>query len=574
MARSRKCRAAINGAQTFLPAGLPTPPIYNKTNPADAPVLTLALTSKSMPLTEVEDLADTRLAEKIAQLSGVGLVSISGGQKQAVRVQVNPTALSAYGINLEDVRTALGATSLDQAKGNFDGPEQAYQIQANDQLMTSTDCSARGRGLSRRRAGAAVGRGGTSSMLPRTSSQAAWMNTTPAVIVNIQRQPGANIIQVVDRITALLPSLKSTLPAAVQLSVLTDRTTTIRASVSDVEFELMLTVGLVVMVIFLFLRNVSATIIPSVAVPLSLIGTLAVMYLAGYSLNNLTLMALTISTGFVVDDAIVMIENITRYIEAGDAPLDAALKGSEQIGFTIVSLTISLIVAVLIPLLFMGDIVGRLFREFAVTLSVTILVSAVVSLTLTPMMCSRLLRRTRPKTSRDAFTGRPSAPSRRVIEILRPDASVGAEAPDDDAARGRGDARLEHRPLCRRAQGVFPCPRHRHHPGHFPERPQSVSFAGMAERQQALAQVILKDPAVASLSSFIGADGTNTTLNSGRMLINLKPLSDRRLTASDVISRLQPAMARVQDITLYLKPVQDVTVDDRTSRMQYQSIHA
>ena len=386
----QEVQAAINAAQSFLPADLPTPPIYSKTNPADAPILTLALTSDTVPLTQMEDLADTRLAQKISQLPGVGLVSISGGQKPAVRIQANPSQLSSYGINLEDIRTAIQQTSLDQAKGSFDGPHQNFQIQANDQLLKSADFK---NIVVAYRNNAPVVLSQVANVVDgaENNRQAAWVNETPAVLMNIQRQPGANIIQVVDRITALLPQLKTNLPASVKVDVITDRTTTIRASVKDVEFELMLTVGLVVMVIFLFLRSLSATIIPSVAVPLSLIGTFGVMYLAGYSLNNLTLMALTISTGFVVDDAIVMIENISRFIEEGEPPLQAALKGAEQIGFTIVSLTISLI-AVLIPLLFMGDIVGRLFREFAITLSVTILVSAVVSLTLTPMMAARLLK--------------------------------------------------------------------------------------------------------------------------------------------------------------------------------------
>jgi len=387
----QEVQAAINAAQTYLPSDLPSPPIYSKSNPADAPILTLALTSKTIPLSKVEDLADTRLAQKISQLSGVGLVTIVGGQKPAVRVQANPTALSAYGLNLEDLRAALQQTSIDQAKGNFDGPAISYQIDANDQLTTSDQYN---KLVIAYHNGAPVMLSDVARAVDGAENikQAAWMNNTPAIIVNIQRQPGANIIQVVDRINARLPQLKATLPPSVDLSILTDRTTTIRASVRDVELELMLTIGLVVMVIFLFLRTVSATVIPSVAVPLSLVGTFGIMYLLGYSLNNLTLMALTISTGFVVDDAIVMIENIVRFVEQGDRPLAAALKGSEQIGFTIMSLTVSL-VAVLIPLLFMRDIVGRLFREFAVTLSVTILVSAVVSLTLTPMMCSRLLRR-------------------------------------------------------------------------------------------------------------------------------------------------------------------------------------
>jgi len=411
----QEVQAAINAAQTYLPSDLPVPPIYSKTNPADTPILTLALSSKSIPLSQVEDLADTRFAQKISQLPGVGLVSISGGQKPAVRVRVNPTALSSYGINLEDVRTALQSTSLDQAKGNFDGPQQDYQIQSNDQLLTASDFA---QVIIAYHNGSPVklSEVATVDNDVENNRQAAWMNETPAVIVNIQRQPGANIIQVVDRIKRLLPVLKSNLPSAVQVDVLTDRTTTIRASVKDVEFELMLTVALVVMVIFLFLRNVSATTIPSVAVPLSIVGTFGVMYLAGFSLNNLTLMALTISTGFVVDDAIVMIENIIRFIEEGDPPLEAALKGSEQIGFTIVSLTISLI-AVLIPLLFMGDIVGRLFREFAITLSVTILVSAVVSLTLTPMMCSRILKSTHG-ASRAASTWLQSTPSKAPLPSM------------------------------------------------------------------------------------------------------------------------------------------------------------
>jgi len=405
----QEVQEGINAAQTYLPVDLPAPPTYSKTNAADTPVLTLALMSKTIPLSQVEDMADIRFAQKIAQLPGVGLVSISGGQKPAIRVQANPAALSSFGINLEDVRTAIQQTSLDLAKGNFDGPQQDYQIQANDQLLSSKDFKPV---VIAYRNGAPVHLGDVARVIDDVENvkQAAWMNTTPTVILNIQRQPGANIIQVVDRIKKLLPNLETNLPASISVSVLTDRTTTIRASVRDVEFELMLTIALVVMVIFLFLRNVAATIIPSIAVPLSLIGTLGVMYLAGYSLNNLTLMALTISTGFVVDDAIVMIENIVRFIEQGDSPLDAALKGSEQIGFTIVSLTISLI-AVLIPLLFMGDIVGRLFREFAITLAVTILVSAVVSLTLTPMMCSKLLRH-KP----DAQQGRFYQASERVFQ--------------------------------------------------------------------------------------------------------------------------------------------------------------
>jgi multidrug efflux pump len=562
----QEVQAAINAAQTYLPPDLPTPPIYSKTNPADTPVLTLALTSNAIPLSQVEDLADTRLAQKISQLQGVGLVSISGGQKPAVRIQVNPTALSSYGINLEDVRGALQQTSLDLAKGNFDGPRQDYQIDANDQLLTSADF----------RSVVVAYRNGAPVMLSDVASvidgaedvnQAAWMNTTPAVIVNIQRQPGANIIQVVDRIKNLLPVLQTNLPASVKVSVLSDRTTTIRASVKDVEFELMLTVALVVMVIFLFLRSLSATIIPSVAVPLSLIGTFAVMYLAGYSLNNLTLMALTISTGFVVDDAIVMIENIARFIEEGDRPLEAALKGAEQIGFTIISLTISLI-AVLIPLLFMGDIVGRLFREFAVTLAVTILVSAAVSLTLTPMMSARLLHHTPPdqqgkfyRWSEHMFDRIIEAYGRSLQWVLRYQTTTLLVA--------LGTLVLTIWLYIIVPKGFFPVQDTGIIQG-FSQAPESISFAAMSQRQQALAKVILKDPAVDNLSSFIGVDGTNTTLNSGRILISLKPLEERKISASDVIRRLQPELEKVEGITLYMQPVQDLTVEDRVSRTQYQ----
>ena len=562
----QEVQAAINGSQSYLPSDLPVPPIYSKTNPADTPILTLALSSNTIPLSQVEDLADTRFVQKISQLPGVGLVSISGGQKPAVRVRVNPTSLSSYGINLEDVRTALQQTSLDQAIGSFDGPQQDYQIQSNDQLLTAADFE---QVVIAYHNGSPVKLRDVATVDNdiENSRQAAWMNETPAVIVNIQRQPGANIIQVVDRIKKLLPVLKSNLPAAVQIVELTDRTTTIRASVKDVEFELMLTVGLVVMVIFLFLRNVSATIIPSVAVPLSIVGTFGVMYMAGFSLNNLTLMALTISTGFVVDDAIVMIENIIRFIEEGDRPLEAALKGSEQIGFTIVSLTISLI-AVLIPLLFMGDIVGRLFREFAITLSVTILVSAVVSLTLTPMMCSRLLKSTHGKkrsrfyvVSERAFESIIAFYGRTLKWVL---------------LRQTATLLVAVATLLLTVVLYIFIPK-----GFFPvqdtgiiqgisEASQSISFAAMSERQQELTHAILQDPAVDSLSSFIGVDGTNTTLNSGRIQINLKPLEVRKINASDVIRRLQSALAKIDGITLYMQPVQDLTVEDRVSRTQYQ----
>jgi multidrug efflux pump len=562
----QEVQAAINAAQTYLPAGLPSPPIYSKSNPADAPIVTLALTSKTFPLAEVQDFADTRLAQKISQLPGVGLVTISGGQKPAVRVQANPTALSSYGLNLEDLRTSLQQASVNQAKGNFDGPQQAYQINANDQLLSSKDYRSL---VVAYRNGAPVILSDVAKVIDdvENSKLAAWMNDTPAVIVNIQRQPGANIIQVVDRVKKLLPQLKSNLPASIDVSILTDRTTTIRASVRDVQFSLMLTIALVVMAIFLFLRNVSATIIPSVAVPLSLVGTLGVMYLLGYSLNNLTLMALTISTGFVVDDAIVMIENIFRYIEEGEKPLQAALKGAEQIGFTIISLTVSLI-AVLIPLLFMGDIVGRLFREFAVTLSVTILVSAVVSLTLTPMMCSRLL-----KAKSDKKPGRFYGASERVFDRVIQFYGRTLQW----VFRRQGATLIVAASMLVLTvllyvvvpKGFFPVQDTGVIQG-ISDAAQNISFPAMAERQKALADVILKDPAVESLSSFIGVDGINTTLNSGRILINLKSLEERKISASEVMRRLQLELAKVDGITLYMQPVQDLTVEDRVSRTQYQ----
>jgi multidrug efflux pump len=562
----QEVQAAINAAQTYLPSDLPTPPIYSKTNPADTPILTLALTSKTLPLSQVEDLADTRFAQKISQLPGVGLVSISGGQKPAVRVRVNPTMLSSYGINMEDVRTALQQTSLDQAKGNFDGPQQDYQIQSNDQLLTAEDFR---QVIIAFHNGSPVKLSDVASVENdvENNRQAAWMNETPAVIVNIQRQPGANIIQVVDRIEKLLPVLKSNLPAAVQVTVLTDRTTTIRASVKDVEFELMLTVALVVMVIFLFLRNLAATIIPSVAVPLSIVGTFGVMYLAGYSLNNLTLMALTISTGFVVDDAIVMIENIIRYIEEGDPPLQAALKGSEQIGFTIVSLTISLI-AVLIPLLFMGDIVGRLFREFAITLSVTILVSAFVSLTLTPMMCAKLLKNTHGQ-KKSRFYEMSERGFENIIAFYGRTLKWVLKHQFATLMVAVATLVLTVVLYVIVPKGFFPVQDTGIIQG-ISEAAQSVSFPAMAEKQQQLVQILLQDPAVEGVSSFIGIDGTNTTLNSGRIQINLKPLEVRKINASDVIRRLQPNLEKVDGITLYMQPVQDLTVEDRVSRTQYQ----
>ncbi len=562
----QEVQAAMNAASVYLPKDLPSPPIYSKVNPADTPVLTLALTSDTLPLTRVHDLADTNLAQKISQLPGVGLVSISGGQKPAIRVQADPNALASYGLGMEDLRAALAQANVDQAKGNLEGPRQAFTIGANDQLLTSEDY---GRVVVAYKNGAAVRLSDVARVVDgaETVKQAAWMNDQPAVIVNIQRQPGANIIAVADRVKRLLPQLKASMPSSIEVTPLTDRTNTIRASVADVQFELVLTIALVVMVMFLFLRSLASTVIPSIAVPISIVGTFGVMYLLGYSLDNLSLMALTISTGFVVDDAIVMIENIARHVEAGDSPLTAALKGAEQIGFTIVSLTVSLI-AVLIPLLFMGDIVGRLFRQFAVTLAVTILVSAVVSLTLTPMMCAKLLRH-RPTAQQGWFYRGTERMFERSIELY-----------------GRTLRWvLGHQGLTLVVTvitlvvtiGLYVVvPK-----GFFPvqdtgvilgvsEAPETVSFPAMAERQQALAAVILKDPDVVSLSSFIGVDGTNMTPNSGRIQINLKPRDERRADASTIIRRLQPALAAVDGITLYMQPVQDLTIENRVSRTQFQ----
>ena len=562
----QEVQQSINAAGTYLPADLPVPPLYAKTNPADTPILTLALSSSTMELSKVEDLADTRLAPKISQLSGVGLVSISGGQKPAVRIQVNPTQLASYGLNLEDVRSAITAGNVNQAKGSFDGQYQDYQIGANDQLLSSVDYR---HVIVAYRNGAPVKLTDVALVKDDIENvqQAAWMNTAPAVIVNIQRQPGANIISVVDSIRTLLPTLTASLPTDVKLTILTDRTNTIRASVSDVEFELMLTIGLVVMVIFIFLRNLPATIIPSIAVPLSLVGTFGVMYLLGYSLDNLSMMALTISTGFVVDDAIVMIENISRYIEEGEAPLEAALKGSRQIGFTIVSLTVSLI-AVLIPLLFMGDIVGRLFREFAVTLSVTILVSAVVSLTLTPMMCSKLLRH-KPEQEQGRLFRASERAFDAIIRWYGKTLDVVLNYQTVTLLVAVGTLALTVYLFYVIPKGFFPIQDTGVIQG-VSEAAQSVSFGEMSRLQQSLAQVILKDPAVDSLSSFIGVDGTNPTLNSGRILINLKPIEQRRISASDIIRRLQPQLNNVAGITLYMQPVQDLTVEDRVSRTQFQ----
>ncbi len=564
----QEVQAAINAAGNLLPTDLPAPPIYAKVNPADAPILTLGLTSTTIPLTQVEDFADTRLAQKISQLPGVGLVSISGGQRPAFRIQADIRKLAAYGLNIDDLRTTLGNANINTPKGNFDGPMRAYTINANDQIRKASDYNSL---VVAYKNGAPVRLSDVGQVVDGAQNDklGAWMNQTPAIILNIQRQPGANVISVVEGIKALLPQLQASLPAAIDVTVLTDRTVTIRASVQDVEFELTLAIILVVMVIFVFLRNARATLIPSLSVPLSLVGTLGAMYLFGFSLNNLSLMALTVATGFVVDDAIVVIENISRYLEEGETPLQAALHGSEQIGFTIISLTVSLI-AVLIPLLFMGDVVGRLFREFAITLSVTILISAVVSLTLVPMACAKLLK---PATEE-----RENAFQRMSREFF------------DNVIAGYG--RILNWMLDRQtfvllvALGTFALtawlyiviPK-----GFFPlqdtgviqaisEAPQSVSYAAMAERQQQLASVILKDPDVQSLSSFIGVDGTNTTPNSGRLLINLKPYDKRKSNISAVMDRLKASAAALPGITLYMQPVQDLTIEGTISRTQYQFI--
>jgi multidrug efflux pump len=564
----QEVQAAINASGTYLPKDLPNPPIYAKTNPADTPILTLALHSKTLPLPKVEDLADTRLAQKISQLPGVGLVSVSGGEKPAVRIDINPTTIANMGLNLDDVRTAIAAANVNQAKGNLQGARQSYTINANDQLLSSDEYRALLISYNKT-TGAPIWLSDIATITDGAENDrlAAWMNNDPAVIVNIQRQPGANIIDVADRVKALLDTLKKSLPNGVEVSLLTDRTTTIRASYEDVKFELELTIALVVMVIFLFLRNLAATVIPSVAVPLSLVGTFGGMYLLGYSLNNLTLMALTISTGFVVDDAIVMIENISRYIEAGDTPMEAALKGSEQIGFTIVSLTVSLI-AVLIPLLFMGDIVGRLFREFAVTLSMTIIVSAVVSLTLTPMMCSRLLKH-KPESSQGWFYRVSEHGFNWIIDFYGRTLRVVLRHQFLTLLIAIATLVATIYLYIIVPKGFFPVQDTGVILG-ISEAPQTVSFDSMAQRQQALAREILKDPAVDSLSSFIGVDGTNITPNSGRIQINLKPIEQRKISASDVIRRLQDKLDKVEGITLYMQPVQDLTVEDRVSRTQFQ----
>jgi len=554
-------QAAINAAGSFLPKDLPQAPIYSKVNPADTPIMTLAVSSKAMPLFKVEDLVDTRLAQKIAQLPGVGMVGISGGQRPAVRIQANHKALAAYGISLEDVRSVIAAANVNQPKGTFNGPMRSAIIDSNDQLRSAAEY--RGLVIAYRN-GAPVQLSDVAEVVDGAENVrlAAWANDNAAVIVNIQRQPGANVIEVVDSIKELLPKLQASLPLNVEVLPLTDRTVTIRASVHDVQFELLLAIALVVMVIFLFLRNIPATIIPGIAVPLSLVGTFAVMYLAGFSINNLTLMALTIATGFVVDDAIVVIENISRYIERGESPLKAALKGSEQIGFTIISLTFSL-VAVLIPLLFMGDVVGRLFREFAITLAVAILISAIVSLTLTPMMCSKMLR---PglvhEEQADGWFDQLIARYGRTLEwVLQRQALT--------MAVFFATVALTVALYIFIPKGFFPIQDTGTIQG-ISEAPQNVSFAAMAEYQQKLGKLILDDPAVDSLSSFIGVDGINTTPNSGRFLINLKPHAERPDNATEVIARLKTKLAGLTGVTLYLQPVQDMTMENRVSRTQYQ----
>ena len=562
----QQVQAAINAAGNLLPADLPAPPAYAKVNPADAPVLSLALTSSTLPLTEVEDFADTHLAQKISQLAGVGLVTIGGGQRQSLRVRVNPAALAAYGLNLDDVRTIVGNGNANLAKGNIDGLARAYTIDSNDQLTTP---AAYRNLIIAYKSGAPVRLSDVTTIenAPENANLAAWVNTTPAIILNIQRQPGANVITVVESIRALLPDLRSALPPSVDMGILTDRTTTIRASIADVEFELALAVALVVLVIFVFLRSVPATVIPSLSVPLSIVGTFAVMYVLRFSLNNLSLMSLTIAAGFVVDDAIVMIENIARYIEKGYGPVEAALKGSEQIGFTIISLTVSLI-AVLIPLLFMGDVVGRLFREFAITLAVTILISAVVSLTLVPMMCAKLLRH-RPAAAEPAWSRRAGAWFDGLVAGYG--RMLGWVLDHQGLTLGVAVGTLALTVLLYVAvpKGFFPV----QDTGLIhvlTEAPQSVSFAEMARRQQTAAEAILRDPDVDTLSSFVGVDGSNPTLNTGRMLVNLKPDDHRTKTAAEIIRRIQASTAGLSGVSIYLQPVQDLTIDDRVSRTQYQ----
>ncbi|HTD04795.1 multidrug efflux RND transporter permease subunit [Undibacterium sp.] len=562
----QEVQAAINAASNLLPTDLPMPPVYSKVNPADAPVLTIAITSPSLPVIKLHDLTENRLAPKLSQVEGVGLVSIAGGRRPAVRIKTNPQTLASLGLALDDVRTAIVAANVNQPKGSFDGTQRASTIDANDQLRSAAEYQNL----------VVAWKNGNPLFLKDVAQVvddaenlhlAAWSDRMPGVILNVQRQPGANVIQTVDRVKALLPRLVAALPASVDVQIIADRTTTIRASVDDTEFELLLSVVLVVLVIFLFLRSGTATLIPSVAVPLSLVGTFGVMYLVGFSINNLTLMALTISTGFVVDDAIVMIENIARYVEQGETPMQAALNGAKQIGFTIISLTVSLI-AVLIPLLFMGDVVGRLFHEFAITLAVSILISAFVSLTLTPMMSARLLRPEHERKHGRLATWSANAFDRLVARY--------GEALDWVLDRPRMTLLVFvfTAALTGYLYAIIP-------KGFFPsqdtgliqvitEATQTTSFDAMSERQQALAEIILKDPDVDHLASFIGVDGSNPTLNTGRMQLTLKPFAQRQASALEIIQRLSDATSRVPGITAYMQPVQDLTIEDRISKTQYQ----
>ncbi|MDE1166597.1 MAG: MdtB/MuxB family multidrug efflux RND transporter permease subunit [Pseudomonas sp.] len=563
----QEVQAAINGATNLLPSDLPAPPVYNKVNPADTPVLTLAVSSKTMLLPKLNDLVDTRMAQKIAQISGVGMVSIAGGQRQAVRIKVNPEALAANGLNLADVRTLIGASNVNQPKGNFDGPTRVSMLDANDQMASPEEYANL---VLAYKNGAPLRLKDVAQVVDGAENErlAAWANQNQAVLLNIQRQPGANVIEVVDRIKALLPSITDNLPAGLDVTVLTDRTQTIRASVSDVQHELFISIALVVLVTFLFLRRFSATIIPSIAVPLSLVGTFGVMYLAGFSVNNLTLMAMTIATGFVVDDAIVMLENISRHIEEGETPLQAALKGAKQIGFTLLSLTFSLI-AVLIPLLFMADVVGRLFREFAITLAVAILISLVVSLTLTPMMCARLLKREPKPEEQGRFYKASGAWIDWLIEAYGRKLQWVLRHQFITLLVAIGTLALTVVLYLMVPKGFFPVQDTGVIQG-ITEAPQSISFQAMSLRQQELAKVVLQDPAVESLSSYIGVDGDNATLNSGRLLINLKPHGQRDLTATQVIARIQPEVDKLVGMRLFMQPVQDLTIEDRVSRTQYQ----
>ncbi|MBX7208119.1 MAG: MdtB/MuxB family multidrug efflux RND transporter permease subunit [Verrucomicrobiaceae bacterium] len=556
-------QAAINASNNLLPTDLPNPPTYNKVNPADAPIITLALTSKTLPLIKVQDVADTRLAPKLSQISGVGLVSLSGGMRPAVRIRANPVALAARGLSTEDLRQAIAQGNVNQPKGGFDSATRSSTLDANDQLMSVDEYR---KLVIAWKNGAAVRVSDVAEVVDDAENVrlAAWAGTQPAVIVNVQRQPGANVIQVADRIKELLPKLKETLPNAVDVVPLTDRTTTIRASVEDVEKELLLAIALVVAVIFVFLRSVRATIIPAVAVPLSLVGTFGAMWFCGFSLNNLTLMALTIATGFVVDDAIVMIENIMRYIEKGDSPMEAALKGAKQIGFTIISLTISLI-AVLIPLLFMQDVVGRLFREFAITLAIAIVISAIISLTLTPMMCARLLKHGKEGPIARAVGGFFDAIIALYGRMLRVVLDHSAATMLIFIATLAATVVL-YKDV---PKGFFPAQDTGLIQG-IVEAPQDVAFKAMGERTRDIAQIVLTDPAVESVSSFIGVDGVNTTPNSGRMLINLKPRTQRTATSAEVVRRLQDRVRNTPGAQLFLQPVQDLTIDDRVSRTQYQ----